>query len=80
MSEKIGKVRIYSKQKQQGMICFADSTPDLPIYDYVLKRNGLEYLKPNQQVYVTIEQKGDQKYIDTIEIVENNELTGEIEL
>lgn len=80
MSEKIGRVRIYTQNIKQGWITFADGSEDLPIYYVVLKRNGIEYLKPNQQVYVTISQKNGQRYIDTIEIVNNNKNSEEVEL
>jgi len=71
MIEKIGKVRIYQVDKGIGWITFEDGSSDLPIYYNVLKKNGLEILRVNQKVLVSLEKKGPHTEIIAIEKLDN---------
>ena len=71
MSEKVGRVRIYQVNKGIGWITFEDDSSDLPIYYHILKKNGLEILKTNQKVLVSLEKKGPHTEIVTIEKLDN---------
>lgn len=71
MLEKVGKVRIYQVDKGIGWITFEDGSGDLPIYYHVLKKNGLEILRVNQKVLVSLEKKGSHTEIIAIEKLDN---------
>lgn len=71
MLEKVGRVRTYAANKGVGWITFDDGSSDLPIYYYTLKQNGMEILRSNAKVLVTIEYKGNHKEITTIEKINN---------
>lgn len=71
MIEKTGIVRSYAVDKGIGWITFEDSSGDLPIYYRVLKKNGIEILKSETKVLVTIENQGESAEITAIEKINN---------
>ena len=71
MLEKQGRVRTYAVNRGIGWITFDDGSSDLPIYYYTLKQNGMEILRSNTKVLVTIEEKGGRQEITTIEKINN---------